>query len=109
MVHQKKGGIASQVRPDSGAKSQKAPTLPTRPVIANSLQTTEREKPIEGSGYRPPPGADWALVFVTAILAIYTFRLFRATKELADGASKDAERVRDVMGKQQAAMEAQAG
>src|SRR5689334_6128561 len=105
---QNAGAVAAQQpRRDSAAKSQRAPTPPTRPVATGSVQSPRAEKGGGESAYWPP-SAEWALVVVTIVLALYTYRLFRATKDLAIGATKDAAEVRKVMGGQQAAMEIQA-
>lgn len=87
---------------------------PAAPLALSYAQEPHREQ-TAADGPHWPPTAEWALVYVTVPLAIFTFLLWAATRKLVVDANRTAvdqgkamEGQRVVMAAQQAAMEAQA-
>jgi hypothetical protein len=82
-----KGGVASNPENTSRTPSQQGSPAASAPVLATEARQPPRQNAGEqgGSG---PHWAEWALVFVTGLLAVYTYRLWRSTKEAATEQAK---------------------
>jgi hypothetical protein len=97
----------SSGQPHKNVKPAKAGPVPQAPataplVLVPSVDAADK-KGIE-SGGDVPRYPEWALVLVTAVLALYTYRLFRATKDLSIEAAGDAAKNRKMMADQHLAM-----
>src|SRR4051812_18501465 len=75
-------GISAQ--PDPPRPLRQSPPMAPH-VLVPSVEGQHREDGA-GSGSNWPISPEWALVWVTIILALYTYRLFRATNTLAQDA-----------------------
>lgn len=91
MTQPHEGGITAQRKSASTAPSQDAKPAPSPPVLTSETRQPPRHDAGEQGG-NGPHWAEWALVVVTGFLAIYTYRLFRATGRLVTEAGETAKR-----------------
>jgi hypothetical protein len=78
---QQKNRIPAKAGRESENEGQQTLTTPNAPVLTGESQTPTRQGSGHDSSYWPP-SSDWALVYVTIILAWFTFWLWRSTRNL---------------------------
>jgi hypothetical protein len=105
-------GVFTKAGRESKNKNQPATTPPPSPALIGRTESpAAHETAMKSSEW--PVSAEWALVWVTAVLAYFTLKLWGATKALVADAKKTAtaqstamDGQRAVMAAQQTAMEA---